>query len=131
VADHTRRAQDFLQATRRIEQVVTDYDILDSSIKLVKAETACFEQKFCHEYENGVEFSDASMLPYFPMPSTNARSFVTDTLAQLSEDLVLTRSYNRLWRERARIGINECFALVNQQDAEVYLSYLLRVHILT
>jgi hypothetical protein len=125
VADHTRRAQDFLKASRRIEQVVTDYDILDSSIKLIKAESTCFEQVFCSENHMQLDLSETSGLHYFPMPSTNARAFVADSLASLSESVVLIRSYNRLWRERARIGINECFALVNQQDAEVFLFSLL------
>jgi hypothetical protein len=116
VQEHTRRAQEFLGLCRRLEQITTDYDILELAIQKVGVEAKYYENTFCKQPEHVT-----NLLAETKIPSNDSRTLIDDVLLNLQQDVTLIRSYNRLYRERAKIGINECFAMVNQQDAEVYV----------
>ena len=117
--EHTRRAKEFLALCRRFEQITTDYDILDAAINMVKTESKVYENDFCNQYGSPLTSGGGPNLASPSLPSRDASTLLQDTLGHLKQDVDLIRSYNRLFRERARIGINECFAVVNQLDAEV------------
>ncbi|PVI05248.1 hypothetical protein DM02DRAFT_112284 [Periconia macrospinosa] len=120
VHEHTRRAKNFLALSRRLEQITTDFDILESSINLVKREVKTYERDFCDQPGVAITSKGTSGngIALLACPPRNVSTLLDDTLGSLIDDIGLARSYNRVYRERARIGINECFAVVNQLDAE-------------
>lgn len=115
---HTIRAQEFLALCRRFEQIAVDYDILDAAIDMVKCEAKYYENVFCRPLDSIAAPDRQQNLRSPNMPSKDASTILEDMLSRLKQDSTLIRSYNRLYRQRSKIGVNECFALVNQKDAE-------------
>lgn len=50
-----------------------------------------------------------------------AQRVLGDVFDSLLKDVKLIGTYNNLYLERSKIGVSECFAMVNQRDAEVRL----------
>lgn len=117
--DYTRRSQSFLALSRQIQQVATDYDILMDTVELLQRAHIRFEELFKRTPE--ASLGNRSV-------SKNQRQEMRETLCDIFDrflgEVKLIRTYNSLYIERTRIGVNECFALVNQRDAEVCLNLL-------
>ena len=116
--EHTRRAREFLAVSRRLEQITTDYDILRAAIDYMVAQSIWYEERGKkNAFALDSPQSETPSMTIFP--SEKARSLLHNTFDSLKQDIELVRSYNRLYRVRSKIGINECFAMVNQINAEV------------
>ena len=116
--EHTRRAREFLAVSRRLEQITTDYDILRAAIDHMVAQSTWYEERG-EKNAFALTSPPAGTSPMTILPSEKARSLLHNNLDNLKQDIELVRSYNRLYRVRSKIGINECFAMVNQINAEV------------
>lgn len=117
--DYTRRSQSFLALSRQIQQVATDYDILMNTVEHLRRAHTWFEELF--ERTPETNFGDRSVSKN---QKEEMRGILCDTFDRFLGEVKLIRTYNSLYIERTRIGVNECFALVNQRDAEVSLKLL-------
>ncbi len=112
-SDYTKRAQDFLAFSRQIQQVSTDYDILDATLEHLKRE---------HEwFQKNVFSSPISETTAGPSMQHEAelRAPLRETFDSFLREAKLIRTYSNLYNERSKIGVSEAFAMVNQRDAEV------------
>ena len=50
-----------------------------------------------------------------------ARGLLGDVFERFLKEVKLIRTYSTLYVERTKIGVSECFAMVNQRDADVRL----------
>ena len=64
---------------------------------------------------------ETSLLGLSPVVIGGAKKqkHLKDVFDWLLKEVQLIRTYNSLYVERTRIGVNECFAMVSQRDAEV------------
>lgn len=115
--DYTRRSQSFLALSRQIHQVAADYEILSDTVEHLRRAHTCFEQLFERTPETTSGDRSASMKQKEEM-----RVILCDIFDRFLGEVKLIRTYNSLYIERTRIGVNECFALVNQRDAEVRIT---------
>lgn len=113
--------QAFLALSRQIQQVATDYDILDAALEHLKREHRWFET-------NTFVPIGAALPPPTSTLADRKSSFQyeTDFHSPLKEqfdsflrEIKLVRTYSNLYNDRSKIGVNEGFAMVNQRDAEV------------
>lgn len=148
--DYTARSQKFLEISRQIRQVATDYDILEDTVEHLQKAHLWFEgatildapslasrpRRSSSEGINGRRRS-SNALPWSPL-----RSFATlvegeseeaiapsrsvgviqclaDNFERYRKEVNLFRTYSGLYVQRSKLGVNECFAMVNQRDAEV------------
>jgi hypothetical protein len=117
--DYTERSKAFLALSRQIYQVATDYDILAETIGHLQVQSAWF-----NEWLTSLSGSNNST-PVQQM--MDAQRVLGDTFDNLLKDVKLIGTYSNLYLERSKIGVKECFAMVNQHDAEVcFISFLSR-----
>lgn len=98
--NYTARLRAFLTLSRQIHQISTDHDILSSSIDHLRVETAWFGRMFAAR-------------PDIEYHIQNAQSAVEDIFANLEKEVSLIKVYTRLYLERSKIGVDECYAMVN------------------
>ncbi len=108
--------QAFLALSRQIQQIATDYDVLEATLEHLQKE---------HQWFEGIIVGK----PVNLQAGDQARSTIQDEIelrAPLQEifdsylrEAKLIRTYSSLYDERAKIGVSEGFAMVNQRDAEV------------
>ena len=109
--DYTERSKAFLALSRQIYQVATDYDILAETIGHLQVQSAWF-----NEWLTSLSGPTNSTLVQKMM---DAQRVLGDTFDNLLKDVKLIGTYSNLYLERSKIGVKECFAMVNQRDAEV------------
>ncbi|KAK9791968.1 hypothetical protein SCARD494_07375 [Seiridium cardinale] len=102
--DYTARSRAFLALSRQIHQISTDYDILTSSIEHLKAQVAWFGKQ-----------SEARVADHIE----DAQSAMEDIFENLEKEVKLIGVYTRLYLERSKIGVDECYAMINQRDSEL------------
>ena len=112
--DYTRRSQSFLALSRQIQQVATDYEVLTDTVEHLRRAHLCFEELFEKTPETSFGNRTVSLNQKEEM-----RGILCDIFDRFLGEVKLIRTYNSLYVERTKIGVNECFALVNQRDAEV------------
>ncbi|KAI9846952.1 MAG: hypothetical protein M1838_001088 [Thelocarpon superellum] len=106
----SRRSQAFLELSRQITQVATDYDILTCSLRRIQQEHLWLERRWKPLHD------DHSTALW-----RQNNEFVTDMFRFFLEETQLCRMYGKLYEERSKIGINEGFAMLGQKDAELNL----------
>ena len=114
--DHTRRVRAFLALSRQIQQVVTDYDILDATLEHLRKDHQWFEA-------NTIQTTVDPQAEHITRPSVqdniNFRAPLHEIFDAYVREAKLVRTYSKLYDERAKIGVSEGFAMINQRDAEV------------
>ena len=109
--EYTQRSKIFLALSRQIYQVATDYDILAETISHLQTQSDWFNKWLTSVSE--------------PINSTliqqlmDVQHVLSDSFDNLLKDVKLIGTYSNLYLERSKIGVKECFAMVNQHDAEV------------
>ena len=111
--DYTERVQIFLALSRQIQQVSTDYDILDATLEHLSREHQWFEKNRCSMGDSKIEIRASSQ------DDTELRAPLLETFSSFLREAKLIRTYSNLYNERTKIGVSEGFAMVNQRDAEV------------
>ena len=114
--DYTLRSKAFLELSRQIQQVATDYNILTSAVEHLRSTHKWYEE----DIKTGVLKIDEEQLA----DEEESRIGLRDTLDQYLKEVELIRTYSTLYLERTKIGVQECFAMINQRDAEVSLPLL-------
>ncbi|ORY70497.1 uncharacterized protein BCR38DRAFT_422242 [Pseudomassariella vexata] len=104
--DYTARSRAFLALARQIHQISTDYDILQSSIQHLKAQTEWFRKTLNARADIEDHIQDA-------------QSTMDDIFENLTKEVKLIGTYTSLYLERSKIGVDECFAMINQRDSEL------------
>ncbi|KAI5836721.1 hypothetical protein DFP73DRAFT_347240 [Morchella snyderi] len=107
----TARTRTFLTLTREITQVVTDYEILGPALRHLKTEHEWIAAQ-CDDDHSGIESSTTRV------DNTGLKDIWDVYLSELQ----LLRTYAMLYETRTQLAINECFAMVNQRDAEVNIN---------
>ncbi|CAF9927216.1 MAG: hypothetical protein ALECFALPRED_003648 [Alectoria fallacina] len=113
--DYTERVQTFLTLSRQIQQISTDYTILDAAFEHLIKEHEWFEENV---FSNPIS---GAATAFSPSNETELRATLGETFESFLRESKLTRTYNNLYMERSKIGVSEGFAMVNQRDAEVNL----------
>ncbi|KAI1335996.1 hypothetical protein F5Y15DRAFT_427552 [Xylariaceae sp. FL0016] len=104
--DYTERSRAFLALARQIHQISTDYDILAASIEYLRVQATWL----------GAALRDQSTID----GSTNSiQHDFEDTFENLEKEVKLIGVYTKLYLERSKIGVDECFAMTNQRDSEL------------
>lgn len=103
-SDCTERVQAFLAFSRQIQQISTDYDVLDATLEHLQSES-----QWLQDYTVGASMQNEIEL----------RVSLQETFNSFLREAKLIRTYSNLYNERSKIGVSEGFALVNQRDAEV------------
>ena len=111
--DYQTRVQVFLALSRQIQQVSTDYDILDATLEHLKREHEWFQENILPTAISEIA-TEASMRNV-----TELRAPLRETFDSFLREAKLIRTYSNLYNERTKIGVSEGFAMVNQRDAEV------------
>ncbi len=114
-SEYTKRAQDFLAFSRQIQQVSTDYDILDATLEHLKREHEWFQRNVLSS-----PISENTAAPSM-QHEAELRAPLRETFDSFLREAKLIRTYSNLYNERSKIGVSEAFAMVNQRDAEVSL----------
>ncbi|KAI1851529.1 hypothetical protein JX265_012389 [Neoarthrinium moseri] len=104
--DYTARSRAFLALARQIHQISTDYDILAGSIEHLKTQTAWFGDTL--KGQSSIE-NDAKGI----------QCDMEDIFENLVKEVKLIGVYTKLYLERSKIGVDECFAMINQRDSEL------------
>lgn len=104
--DYTARSRAFLALSRQIHQISTDYDILAASIEHLRAQVVWFGKTTQSRGQ-----VDARLL--------DAQSALEDILENLVSEVKLIGVYATLYLERSKIGVDECYAMINQRDSEL------------
>ncbi|KAI9887012.1 MAG: hypothetical protein M1823_001156 [Watsoniomyces obsoletus] len=107
---YTVRSQAFLELARQITQTAGDYGILRSAIRLLQKEQAWVAK----HWQKPVDEDDASFW-------LQNQEFGDDIFDYFFGEVDIVEGYSKLYEERAKIGINEGFNMVNQGDAEINL----------
>ncbi|KAI0127232.1 hypothetical protein BJ170DRAFT_366212 [Xylariales sp. AK1849] len=104
--DYTARSRAFLALARQIHQISTDYDILTASIQHLKKQAAWYGSmlKAHEDVDDSVH---------------DAQSTMSDIFENLEGEVKLVGTYTQLYLERSKIGVDECFAMINQRDSEL------------
>lgn len=105
--------QTFLTLSRQIQQISTDYTILDAAFEHLIKEHEWFEENV---FSNPIS---GAATAFSPSNETELRATLGETFESFLRESKLTRTYNNLYMERSKIGVSEGFAMVNQRDAEV------------
>lgn len=113
--DYTERVQVFLAFSRQIQQISTDYDVLDATLEHLEREHQWFEENIFPTAISGIA-TGASI-----QDETELRTTLRETFSSFLREAKLIRTYSNLYNERSKIGVSEGFAMVNQRDAEVNL----------
>ncbi|RPB11692.1 hypothetical protein P167DRAFT_213042 [Morchella conica CCBAS932] len=107
-SDFTARTRVFLTLARQITQVATDYDILGPALHHLKTEHEWIAaQSDDRHLETGDSTADVDNAGF------------KDVWDVYLSELQLLKSYAELYKTRTQLAINECFALINQRDAEI------------
>ena len=93
----------FLAFSRQIQQISTDYDVLDATLEHLQRESRWFQDYIGASMQQEVELLVS----------------LQETIDSFLREAKLIRTYSNLYNERSKIGVSEGFALVNQRDAEV------------
>ena len=112
-SDYTDRVQLFLAFSRQIQQITTDYDILDATLEHLHKE---------HRYlQNNIPSTANLRTPAGALTQheEELRAPLQETFNSFLREAKLIRNYSNLYNERSKIGVSEGFAMVNQRDAEV------------
>ena len=112
-SDYTERVQKFLELSRQIKQIATDYDVLDATLEHLQREHQWFQDNTASTTISGVT-SEAAM-----QCGAELRAPLQEIFDSFMREAKLIRTYSNLYNERSKIGVSEGFALVNQRDAEV------------
>ena len=112
-SDYTKRVQKFLELSRQIKQVATDYDVLDGSLEHLQREHKWFQDNTASTTISGTSSETAMQC------GAELRALLQETFDSFMGHAKLIRTYSNLYNERSNIGVSEGFALVNQRDAEV------------
>ncbi|KAH9889213.1 hypothetical protein F4778DRAFT_395310 [Xylariomycetidae sp. FL2044] len=107
--DYTERSRAFLALARQIHQISTDYDILAASIEHLRAQAAWL----------GRTLGDGDQTRN---NNPEDQADLEDTFENLEKEVRLIGVYTRLYLERSKIGVDECFAMTNQRDSELNIS---------
>ena len=118
-ADYTARSQAFLSLARLIHQVATDYDILVDSITRLNEEYKWFDENIAQPRRALERVNDGRRPSWVGNADLETRKALGDVSGQLVNEVKLIKTYNNLYLQRSQIGVNECFAMVNQRDADV------------
>ena len=94
---------------RQIHQVATDFGILKESIEHLQRQNAWFKEHIVAAHANVPFIEDMRRI----------QSILDDEFDTLVKEVPLLRTYSNLYLERSKIGVDECFAMVNQRDSEV------------
>ena len=111
--EYTERVQAFLAFSRQIKQISTDYTILDGTLEHLKKEHQWFEQ---NSFPTAI--SEIVTRPSIP-DEIELRALLLETFDSFLRQAKLLRTYTNLYNDKAKIGVSEGFAMVNQRDAEV------------
>lgn len=99
--------------SRQIQQISTDYDVLDATLEHLSREYQWFEKNrystVNSTIETGVSVRD----------ETELCAQLLETFNAFLREAKLIRTCSNLYNERCKIGVSEGFAMVNQRDAEV------------
>ena len=112
-SEYQTRVQNFLNFSRQIQQISTDYDVLDATLEHLKKEHEWFQDNIFSSTSSAI-FSEASM-----RNQAELRAPLRETFDSFLREAKLIRTYSNLYNERTKIGVSEGFAMVNQRDAEV------------
>lgn len=112
-SDYTERVQIFLAFSRQIQQISTDYDVLDAALEHLVREYRWFEENIYSTTISGIETGA------FEQNRVELRAQLHETFDSFLREAKLIRTYSNLYNERSKIGVSEGFAMVNQRDAEV------------
>lgn len=112
-SDCTERVQAFLAVSRQIQQISTDYDVLDATLEHLQREC-----QWLHDYTVATPISGAAEGASM-RNEIELRVSLQETFNSFLREAKLIRTYSNLYNERSKIGVSEGFALVNQRDAEV------------
>ena len=93
----------FLAFSRQIQQISTDYDVLDATLEHLQRESQWYQDHIETSMQHEVEL----------------RVSLQETINSFLREAKLIRTYSNLYNERSKIGVSEGFAMVNQRDAEV------------
>ena len=115
--DYTRRSQSFLSLSRQIQQVATVYDILTDTVEYLQKAHACYEEELLVYTVRNDEGEHVAPTHQEEV----ARGLLGDVFERFLKEVKLIRTYSTLYVERTKIGVSECFAMVNQRDADVRL----------
>lgn len=107
-AEFTTRSRNFLTLARQITQVSTDYEILGPALQHLKSEHEWISAQSNYD---GLEMEDST--------AGIDNSGIKDIWDSYLSECQLLKVYAKLYETRTRIAINECFAMVNQRDAEI------------
>ncbi|CAD6589452.1 MAG: hypothetical protein ASARMPREDX12_003838 [Alectoria sarmentosa] len=113
--DFLERVQTFLTLSRQIQQISTDFTIIDAAFELLIKEHEWFEENVFPTPISGAATASS------PSNETELRAMLGETFESFLREAKLTRTYGNLYMERSKIGVSEGFAMVNQRDAEVNL----------
>lgn len=109
--DYTERSKAFLSLSRQIYQVATDYDILAEAVGHLQRQSTWFNDWLISVSGDSSSERVRKMM--------DAQRVLNDAFENLLKDVKLIGTYSNLYLERSKIGVSECFAMVNQRDAEV------------
>ena len=106
----------FLALSRQIQQIATDYDVLDATLEHLQKEHQWFEENtFRHKLETpSKDTTQLSMKDQIEL-----RAPLQDMFDSFLREAKLIRTYSKLYDDRTKIGVSEGFAMVNQRDADV------------
>ncbi|KAH0604229.1 uncharacterized protein H6S33_006606 [Morchella sextelata] len=104
----TARTRVFLTLARQITQVATDYEILGPALHHLKTE---YEWIAAQSNDDHLEMDNSS--------AGVDNSELKDVWDVYISELQLLKAYAKLYETRTQLAINECFAMVNQRDAEL------------
>ena len=103
----------FLALSRQIQQIATDYDILNATLEHLSREYQWFEKNKCSTVTSNIT------IEAFMQDETELGSLLLEQFDSFLREIKMIRTYSNLYNERAKIGVSEGFAMVNQRDAEV------------
>ncbi|KAF2493174.1 hypothetical protein BU16DRAFT_540895 [Lophium mytilinum] len=109
--DYTQRSKAFLALSRQIHQVATDYDILEATIAHLRKESKWYKEAKVAE----------SFDPSTTRKMHSAQRILDEIFENLAREVKLIGTYSNLYLERAKIGVDECFAMMTQRDSEINL----------
>jgi len=110
--DYTERSEAFLALSRQIQQIATDYDILDATLEFLRNENRWFTETIA---------ALPKEMAFSARDEIEIRAPLEQTFDSFLREAKLLRTYNTLYNERTKIGVSEGFAMVNQRDAEAGL----------
>lgn len=115
--DYTRRSRAFLDHCRQFQSVATDYDILVATLEHLKNE----HDWLAKQHRSLIQQDTSQDMSSAVIGGIETRELLKGFFDWYLKEVQLIRTYSSLYVERTKIGVNECFAMVNQRDAEVYI----------